>query len=760
MTANSRLALLVLGLLPGALALADVRIIDLPGSGGRVALRTERDAQGVSRSHYAISRDGVTFSRELSTTHVIRLRYAHFDPLIVQPEAGVLAADPAGLVRIVQFHTQPLPEYVAALESVGARRLAFLADNALVMRVPAESLESVRAQEWVRWVGPFHQAYKLEEELIAEFEQNVASVPERVYSIQCFERGLLPQQVVAERVLALGGSIQCLTPQGFRLEARLPHAALREIIALDEVQFVDRWGPPGHDMDQARLLGGAVPLLSGLGFTGQGVRGEVIDLGVRTSHLAFREPNVILHESNGGSLSHGTSTYGIVFGNGAVDFLGTGMLPDREQGIFAASGQVTQFGGPEPRHQHTAELVDPNGPYRAVFQSSSVGSSWTTQYSTISAEVDDYLFLYDLLSCQSQSNQGSQSSRPQAWAKNIVSVGGLDPHNTLSRADDNWTYASYGPAADGRQKPDLLHFNEDVYTTTSNNDSAYRPDFGGTSAATPIVAGHFGLVFQMWHEEVWPGHGGAATVFDSRPHSTTAKALLMSSAYRYPLSQGGLVRAKQGWGMPDLAKLYNERLNTYVVDENHLIAPLGVNVYTINVPVGTPEFRASLVYLDPAGTPNSNQHRINDLTLLVQAPGGESYWGNNGLGSSHWSSPGGFPNVRDTVEHVFVQNPTPGVWRIEVQADELVQDSHTETPQLDADYALVIVGKGAAAIGCPGDIDLSGQIGQSDLGILLAAFGSTIGQPGYDGQADLDADGQVGQSDLGILLGAFGASCE
>lgn len=56
----------------------------------------------------------------------------------------------------------------------------------------------------------------------------------------------------------------------------------------------------------------------------------------------------------------------------------------------------------------------------------------------------------------------------------------------------------------------------------------------------------------------------------------------------------------------------------------------------------------------------------------------------------------------------------------------------------------------------PADINGDGQVGQGDLGVLLAAFGKCAGQPGFYAPADLDSDGCVGQPDLGTLLAALG----
>lgn len=53
---------------------------------------------------------------------------------------------------------------------------------------------------------------------------------------------------------------------------------------------------------------------------------------------------------------------------------------------------------------------------------------------------------------------------------------------------------------------------------------------------------------------------------------------------------------------------------------------------------------------------------------------------------------------------------------------------------------------------CAGDLNLDGEVGASDLGLLLANWNNGGNFP----QADLDGDGEVGASDLGFLLSLFG----
>ena len=166
----------------------------------------------------------------------------------------------------------------------------------------------------------------------------------------------------------------------------------------------------------------------------------------------------------------------------------------------------------------------------------------------------------------------------------MLAVGAFNHLNTLTRADDTVGGGSIGPAADGRIKPELAHFYDSVLTTSDSSDTSYTGTFGGTSAATPITCGHMGLIFQMWHEGTFPGFGHRASVFESRPYQTTARALAIHSAFRYNWSAPGagpnssINRNVQGWGMVDLARLLALAPTLYVENEaKNLLAAMPDN---------------------------------------------------------------------------------------------------------------------------------------------------------------------------------------
>ena len=63
-------------------------------------------------------------------------------------------------------------------------------------------------------------------------------------------------------------------------------------------------------------------------------------------------------------------------------------------------------------------IYDPAG-FDVLIAANVLRSRLDGDYTTISAEMDDLLFIYDIAIAQSQSNAGNRSSRPQAWAKNV-----------------------------------------------------------------------------------------------------------------------------------------------------------------------------------------------------------------------------------------------------------------------------------------------------------------------------------------------------
>jgi len=548
--------------------------------------------------------------------------------------------------------------------------------------------DEVELLPYVRWIGPYHPAYRLEEFMLDNFKNAQEIYPLQRYNIQVHSIDM--KDIFAEKISNIGGIVNTENGGKVLVQATLTPEQLFSVARMNEVNFIDRWSDYEPDMDIGREIGGANYIETVAGYTGQDVRGESFDIGFNPDHVDFQNNPLIIHGPFCNSESHGTACIGICFGDGTGNADARGFLPDG-QGIIADCDVIGMTG--QSRYDHTGELIE--DPYYAVFQTASVGSDRTTQYSTISADTDAALFDFDIVHCQSQSNAGNQMSRPQAWAKNIISGGALYHYDTLDKSDDCWCGgASIGPASDGRIKPTFCFFYDDILTVGWPGNSDYTYSFSGTSGATPMIAGHVGLFFQMWDDGIFGNKvDPEGSVFENRAHMTTAKAALINTADQYSFSgtDDDKTRMHQGWGMPNVKNLYDSKESIYIIDESDILLPFDISEHVVSVEEDTPALKITMTYADPPGNPAvQTQHRINDLTLKAISPSKEIYYGNNGLEESTWSTSGGSSDTKNTVECVFIENPESGSWSIEIHADELIEDSHVETQELDADYSLVI----------------------------------------------------------------------
>src|SRR5262249_49749143 len=140
-----------------------------------------------------------------------------------------------------------------------------------------------------------------------------------------------------------------------------------------------------------------------------------------------------------------------------------------------------------------------------------------THYDGYAALLDDLVLQHDLLYCSAIGNDSPGKGHAGSWAKNVLQVGAVHPHGSVRREDHGPLFTT-GPAADGRVKPDLVHFGFGVYTLYPSGPRDYE-NFGGTSCAAPLVAGHCGLMFEAWADGAFGTQPLGKTVTDRKPHA-------------------------------------------------------------------------------------------------------------------------------------------------------------------------------------------------------------------------------------------------
>ncbi|MFO7618516.1 MAG: Ig-like domain-containing protein [Thermoplasmata archaeon] len=526
-----------------------------------------------------------------------------------------------------------------------------------------------------------------------------------------------PANAIAAAAESFGAEIHRIQDKGVgRIWVSVPASKYDRLAEISGVEAVETDSDPieflnlittntymGHDAAQ---LGG---------FTGAGIMGEVQDGGCQVTH-----PDFSVDYTDGSVLAadHGTCTFGIVFSQGTNDMNAEGIIPDAVS-VFADYVDNTQYNS--VAHVWNGQFTSGNAGMNGVFQSNSWGHApMDGTYLAYAEECDQSSYDYPktlVLWAAGNSNSGvyKGSLSQEAVCKNGLTVGAIWHENTASMADDSWysggtgNTPSQGPTDDGRQKPDVIGPFDWIYCTDRTGTSGYSStdyynNFGGTSGATPIVAGIVGQAYQMYIENYFGNNPGGNT-----PDSTLIKSLLIADAYQYGLADSD--RDSQGWGSVDAERIYTLGADYHVMEDGVSVAEGGTwsrQVFSD----GSMPLKISMSWHDPAApsTTGSGRALRNNLDLKVTAPGGIVYWGNNGLYTNLYSTSGTGVNSwtrgingnwlddENNVENVFIQTPTSGAYTIEVLGRS---GDMASTPQ-----KFSIVAAGAQDVSSMGSIDI------------------------------------------------------
>lgn len=261
--------------------------------------------------------------------------------------------------------------------------------------------------------------------------------------------------------------------------------------------------------------------------------------------------------------------------------------------------------------------------------------------------------------------------------------------------NDIAAFSSRGPCEDGRCKPDVIAPGTFILSTRSSqipsNNFAwgvyppaqdYYMYMGGTSMATPLVAGCAALVRQYLREIHQPSI--------DNPSAALVKAILIHSAqyikYRFAHpSSKPWADNEQGWGRVNLQEVLNPSEPTKVIfiDELNGLVEQERHEHKIKITDNSVPLRATLVYTDYPG-----EYLINNLNLVLRSPSGKDYLGND------FDEIGNADTVNN-VEGIVIKSPELGQWTLEIVA-EVIGSGLVDTDEQD--YALVISGGGLTAI--------------------------------------------------------------
>jgi len=283
-------------------------------------------------------------------------------------------------------------------------------------------------------------------------------------------------------------------------------------------------------------------------------------------------------------------------------------------------------------------------------------------------------------------------------AKNVLSVGAIEEISGgySDSSDINMAnFSAWGPADDGRIKPDVVAKGIGTYSTSSGGDDHYTIKTG-TSMAAPSVAGSIGLLQEHYRKEI----------SESAPLASTIKALIIHTVDKTGINKGP--DYEHGWGLINIeqaAQVISDQREGINIDNSHIfeINLASGDDYSLDVESeGDEPLKVTISWTDPPAIPvdnpnlppserqnplnNTTPMLINDLDLRIYGPDGKEYkpWILDLESPSDPATTG--DNYRDNVEQVYIEEPQEGQYTIEVtHKDSLVNESQ--------DFSLIITGQ-------------------------------------------------------------------
>lgn len=251
---------------------------------------------------------------------------------------------------------------------------------------------------------------------------------------------------------------------------------------------------------------------------------------------------------------------------------------------------------------------------------------------------------------------------PESIAKNVLAVGAVRKIATSYNSPSDVVmseFSSWGPADDGRIKPDIVGAGVQLFSSVTGNSYAV---YSGTSMAAPNVTGSL-LLLQQLNREMHGEYLKAATL----------KGLVIHTA-RYAGSSKG-PDYQFGWGLMSTDR--SAGMILYRDDTDFLIKELSLSEeeeFTMEFEAnGTGDIIATISWTDPPANPvapnlsKTSLMLVNDLDLRIYNEAGDVVylpWILDPL--SPVSSAVKGDNFRDNVEKILIENPPAGRYLLKI----------------------------------------------------------------------------------------------
>lgn len=687
------------------------------------------------------------------------------DALDTLPDVAKVPARNGARYFLVQFHGPVLAEWQQALRDAGAEPLRYVPDYAFITRMQPELQAQLRRLPFVRFVGPYKPEWRVHPNVLKNVAGNgftdlsiLVQPGESIASLLAESRKQFPFLAVLKETNP--GAEKAIV----RIPASQLVAFVRFLADRESLGWIERWIEPTVQNNESiwviqsgtRVTGeinsleyatsapiwahdilgtGQLVTMADSGLTDNDcffspapAHQNIAAPGALTLDNALRKvvaynwlPGGADNDSGNPAIGyHGSHVAGTILGDSNANLStatsaghnnGDGMAPHAKL-IVQDIGGIDNLGGiPNDLRDLFAQAYTAG----SRIHSNSWGAGVEGEYTANSFEVDDYNYRLgeDMLIVFAASNDGAGVAGDKltggendtigspGTAKNALTVGALKNGADASRAQTVVWYSSRGNTDDGRTKPDITAPGDAVVSHFGDATACNTTSMGGTSMATPTIAGAAALARQYFTEGWYPS--GTKTATDGfAPTAAALKAVLTAGARaltgdeeycsRWSAAFGSCGRLAtramlpspnsiSGWGRATLidslwfatAPTSDVHLKLWDVPNAAGVTTGTTAEYTLPSVVAGTRLHINLVWSDPPGTLGAAKALVNDLNLEVIAPNGTTiYRGNqwaatanqqpreSAAGAAAWDN-------TNNLEGVQIAAPAAGNYRVRVR---------------------------------------------------------------------------------------------
>ncbi len=550
--------------------------------------------------------------------------------------------------RFLQFTELPNKEQQDAMRRTGLVIMDYVPKNAFMTAIPKGYDKSKLSALGVRAVIKQEPAQKISRTISGGFQDWAVNAPGTVDLDVQYYAHLNSTSVL--NAAAKYGRVLGHLAENHVISIRIADKALWNLAEEPWVFFINSIAAPsvkddtkGRSLHRSNSIN--TDFVTGRHYDGTGVTVAIADDGFVGPHIDFT--GRMTNFATGTGQSHGDMTSGICVGAGNLNPVIRGMAT----GAYLYTYDI----GAYPQVVNAVANYNNHG----IVIASTSYSQGCNQYTSDTQFGDNLLYNNPQLQFVfSGGNSGSTNCNygaGTAWGnitggykqgKNVVACGNLDELEVLDPS------SSRGPASDGRIKPDICANGRNQLSTNENN--TYQVG-GGTSAASPGVAGVFAQLYQAYKQLT-----GA-----SNPPAALIKASLLNTAEDIGNAGPDFI---YGWGRVNaLRALQTLEGNRYLTDS---VTQGNNKTHIINVPAGTRQIRVMVYWSDIGGSPVAAPALVNNLNMTLTDPSA-GVWNPWILDPTPIAANLNTPAIRgvdslNNMEQVTLDNPAAGAYTVTV----------------------------------------------------------------------------------------------